>query len=200
MRKITKETKTAYDNYTHFRKANMEIRRSFCRGGIASAQLDTVYLHGNAIIKRLRRASRLSWHVVQDILWDHENVGTDGSNWLKAQGYSCTDIECFTLAGWNTPTTRERINGILGVGLHQKNHDQFVQPPKHRYGLTPGMDWAKSCKPIPVESDQWYAVERSWEHGLIEYTIYNCSDGKRIWPEVKPKLKLQPKFYVELEA
>lgn len=26
-----------------------------------------------------------------------------------------------TLAGWNTPTTRERINGITGLGIHQKN-------------------------------------------------------------------------------
>lgn len=26
-----------------------------------------------------------------------------------------------TLAGWNTPTTRERINGITGLGIYQKN-------------------------------------------------------------------------------
>jgi hypothetical protein len=26
-----------------------------------------------------------------------------------------------TLAGWNTPTTRERVNGITGLGIHQKN-------------------------------------------------------------------------------
>ena len=24
-----------------------------------------------------------------------------------------------TLAGWNTPTTRERVNGITGMGFHQ---------------------------------------------------------------------------------
>ena len=24
-----------------------------------------------------------------------------------------------TLAGWNTPTTRERVNGITGAGFHQ---------------------------------------------------------------------------------
>ena len=26
-----------------------------------------------------------------------------------------------TLAGWNTPTTRERVNGITGIGIYQKN-------------------------------------------------------------------------------
>jgi hypothetical protein len=26
-----------------------------------------------------------------------------------------------TLAGWNTPTTRERVNGITGLGIHQSN-------------------------------------------------------------------------------
>jgi len=26
-----------------------------------------------------------------------------------------------TLAGWNTPTTRERVNGITGLGIHQVN-------------------------------------------------------------------------------
>lgn len=27
----------------------------------------------------------------------------------------------FNLCGWGTPTTRERINGILNAGLHQRN-------------------------------------------------------------------------------
>ena len=27
-----------------------------------------------------------------------------------------------TLAGWNTPTTRERVNGITGMRFHQVNH------------------------------------------------------------------------------
>jgi hypothetical protein len=26
-----------------------------------------------------------------------------------------------SLAGWNTPTTRERVNGISGAGFYQKN-------------------------------------------------------------------------------
>ena len=38
---------------------------------------------------------------------------------------------CFTLAGWPTPTTRERLNGILNImgaskaGFFQKDHKQF---------------------------------------------------------------------------
>ena len=28
-----------------------------------------------------------------------------------------------TLAGWNTPTTRERVNGITGMSFHQVNHE-----------------------------------------------------------------------------
>jgi len=31
-----------------------------------------------------------------------------------------------TLAGWNTPTTRERINGITGAGFHQKKRLPFL--------------------------------------------------------------------------
>ena len=36
-----------------------------------------------------------------------------------------------TLAGWGTPTTRERLNGLLEmlgspVGFYQKNHEQYL--------------------------------------------------------------------------
>lgn len=31
-----------------------------------------------------------------------------------------------TLSGWNTPTTRERLNGILNAGFHQKNFEAFL--------------------------------------------------------------------------
>jgi len=31
-----------------------------------------------------------------------------------------------TLAGWNTPTTRERVNGITGLGIHQKNFSPML--------------------------------------------------------------------------
>ena len=31
-----------------------------------------------------------------------------------------------TLAGWPTPTTRERLNGIPGVIVTQRNYDQYL--------------------------------------------------------------------------
>ncbi len=30
-----------------------------------------------------------------------------------------------TLAGWNTPTTRERVNGIVNAGFHQKDFSPY---------------------------------------------------------------------------
>ncbi len=53
------------------------------------------------------------------------NTFTDGENvWLHGNKIVRRDefgkIFC-TLAGWNTPTTRERVNGITGSDFHQKN-------------------------------------------------------------------------------
>lgn len=31
-----------------------------------------------------------------------------------------------TLAGWNTPTTRERVNGITGLNFHQVNFEPCI--------------------------------------------------------------------------
>ena len=31
-----------------------------------------------------------------------------------------------TTAGWNTPTTRERLNALDGVGVHQKNYVLYL--------------------------------------------------------------------------
>ena len=31
-----------------------------------------------------------------------------------------------TLAGWPTVTTRERLNGIPGVDVYQRNHEQYI--------------------------------------------------------------------------
>lgn len=40
-----------------------------------------------------------------------------------------------TLAGWPTPTTRERVNGLLdalglGARVYQRKHAQFIGPPE----------------------------------------------------------------------
>ena len=50
------------------------------------------------------------------------NTETDGDNvWLHGNKIieRRSDGVYATLAGWNTPTTRERINGITGAGFHQ---------------------------------------------------------------------------------
>lgn len=31
-----------------------------------------------------------------------------------------------TLSGWNTPTTRERVNGITGAGFYQKDFGAYL--------------------------------------------------------------------------
>tara|TARA_B000000557_G_scaffold77247_1_gene61842 strand:- start:1166 stop:1447 length:282 start_codon:yes stop_codon:yes gene_type:complete len=53
------------------------------------------------------------------------NTFTDGQNvWLHGNKIVRRDDNgkiFATLAGWNTPTTRERVNGITGLNFHQKN-------------------------------------------------------------------------------
>ena len=75
MKKVTAQIKSAFENHT-----SKTV-------GASSTNGETVFLHGNAIVKR-----------------------TGGKVYAS-------------LAGWNTPTTRERINGITGAGLHQKNYE-----------------------------------------------------------------------------
>lgn len=53
------------------------------------------------------------------------NTRTDGQSvWLHGNKIieRRPDGVYATLAGWNTPTTRERVNGITGARFHQKNH------------------------------------------------------------------------------
>ena len=58
------------------------------------------------------------------------NTHTDGESvWLHGNEIIKRDssgLIFWTLAGWNTPTTRERINGILDVGVHQKNFEPVL--------------------------------------------------------------------------
>ena len=44
-----------------------------------------------------------------------------------------------TLAGWNTPTTRERVNGITGLRIYQQNFEAKLDGE-------------------PIESDEWINV------------------------------------------
>lgn len=79
MRKVTQQIKQAFE------------RRESKTIGNTKTDGNTVWLHGNAIVKR----------------------GFDG-------------LVIASLAGWNTPTTRERVNGITGLGFHQKNFEPML--------------------------------------------------------------------------
>ena len=72
MRKVTEQIKQAFE------------RRESKKIGNTRTDGNTVWLHGNAIVKR----------------------DLDG-------------LVRWSLAGWNTPTTRERVNGIANAGVHQ---------------------------------------------------------------------------------
>ena len=71
------------------RKVTQKIKEAFNQGkslkvGNTRTDGQTVWLHGNAIVKR----------------------DADG-------------LVRWSLAGWNTPTTRERVNGIANAGVRQ---------------------------------------------------------------------------------
>jgi len=71
------------------RKVTQQIKQAFEQGislkvGNTKTDGKTVWLHGNAIVKR----------------------DPDG-------------LVRWSLAGYNTPTTRERVNGIANAGVHQ---------------------------------------------------------------------------------
>jgi hypothetical protein len=54
------------------------------------------------------------------------NTTTDGNTvWLHGNDSAThpDGLVLGSLAGWNTPTTRERVNGITGLGFHQKNFE-----------------------------------------------------------------------------
>ena len=72
------------------------------------------------------------------------NTNTDGESvWLHGNKIVTRDasgVVMATLAGWNTPTTRERINGILDVGVHQVNFEPVLN------GHT-------------IDASDWFAVE-----------------------------------------
>ena len=51
----------------------------------------------------------------------------------------------WTLAGWPTPTTRDRINGILEVGVYQKE----------------GIQWVNRGKvALEIDPDKWYQSDK----------------------------------------
>ena len=79
MRKVTQQIKQAFES------------RQPLKVGNTRTDGNTVWLHGNAIIKR------------------------DPQGFVR-----------WSLAGWNTPTTRERVNGIVNAGVHQVDFEPVL--------------------------------------------------------------------------
>ena len=102
MRKITKESSEAFVNFEQYKKSNTEVTIKY--GYSPSDEIARFYLHGNCIAEITR------------------------STLPECQGLKSTEIN---LCGWHTPTTRERINGILeALGydfrIAQRNHEQVL--------------------------------------------------------------------------
>ena len=97
MRKVTAQIKTAFEQGTSLKVGNTETDGK------------TVWLHGNAIVKR----------------------DPDG-------------LVRWSLAGYNTPTTRERVNGIANAGVHQVK----FEPVLNGQEIDP-FDWFASNTAIP---------------------------------------------------
>lgn len=53
-----------------------------------------------------------------------------GYTWLILHGNKIAQrnngILCVSTGGWNTPTTRERLNGLPGVKVWQKDHTLYL--------------------------------------------------------------------------
>ena len=97
MRKVTEQIKQAFDN-----GQKLKVRNTKTDG-------KTVWLHGNAIVKR----------------------DPDG-------------LVRWSLAGWNTPTTRERVNGIANA-----NVCQFKFEPVLNGQVIDPSDWFASNTTLP---------------------------------------------------
>ena len=106
MRKITKESSEAFVNFQDYFKSNtrVSIIKQFEQGKPEN-ECAYFYLHGNLIARMTKQI---------------------GSRY--PEGLESIEID---LCGWHTPTTRERINGILDAlgydfWIAQRNHEQVL--------------------------------------------------------------------------
>jgi len=56
-------------------------------------------------------------------VWLHGNKIVTRGPIFGRHGGGASGLVFATLAGWNTPTTRERVNGITGLDFHQVNFE-----------------------------------------------------------------------------
>jgi len=114
MRKITKESSEAFVNFEQYKKSNTEVAIKY--GYSSSDEIARFYLHGNCIAEITR------------------------STLPECSVLKSSQID---LCGWHTPTTRERINGILDAlgydfRIAQRNHEQvLVRLRRRRWTFSP---------------------------------------------------------------
>ena len=122
MRKITKESSKAFVNFEPYKKDNTKVEWSYsvCHsrtwGFIRGERVAKFYLHGNLIAEISQTGS-----LCEDK--DHES-----GNLFQEIDYQTVKID---LCGWHTPTTRERINGVLDAWgydfrIAQRNGEQVL--------------------------------------------------------------------------
>ncbi len=130
MRKITKESSEAFVNIENFKKSNSEISCSIepnwddWKEGDEFVEYDAVsafYLHGN-LIAFMDETGRMS---------NKDRHGRKSGSYRKESRTIESRKVKIDLCGWHTPTTRERINGILDAlgydfKIAQRNHEQVL--------------------------------------------------------------------------
>jgi len=68
-------------------------------------------------------------------------------NIIAARFKGGTQRVMYTMAGWGTPTTRQRLNGLLqylghtNTCVYQDRHQQFVWHEGKDYPIAPDADW-----------------------------------------------------------
>ena len=79
------------------------------------------------------------------------NTRTDGQTvWLHGNAIIMRDpdgLVRWSLAGWNSPTTRERVNGIANAGVHQVKFEPILNGQ-----VIDSFDWfaSNTAKPDPL--------------------------------------------------
>jgi hypothetical protein len=130
MRKITKESSEAFVNLEYFKKSNTEISAPITpnwddwKEGDEFVEYDAVsafYLHGN-LIAFMDETGRMS---------NKDRHGRKSGSYRKESRTIESRKVKIDLCGWHTPTTRERINGILDAlgydfGIAQRNYEQVL--------------------------------------------------------------------------
>ena len=90
----------------------------------------SIYMAGNRKISQAGAMALESFRVMHQANTAVERDHND--DWvLKLHGNMIAKIVdhrdlYVSTAGWNTPTTRERLNALSGVGVHQKNFQLYL--------------------------------------------------------------------------